>query len=63
MRRVLAQSTARSSSPLASLTWSPTSTPASDATGDGPEYRYGGAVILSRRLSSGGQAMKASRDE
>src|SRR5918994_6272164 len=61
IRRVLDQSTARRSSPLASLTWSPTSTLASEATGDGPEYRYGGAVTLSRRLSSDGQATKASR--
>jgi len=45
------------------LTWSPTSTLAREATGDGPEYRYGGAVTLRSRLSSGGQAMKASNDE
>jgi hypothetical protein len=38
-RRVLAQRTARSSSPLVSETWSPTSTLAREATGEGPEYR------------------------
>jgi len=63
IRRVLAHRIARRSSPLVSLTWSPTSTLARDATGDGPEYRYGGAVILMSRLSSGGQATKASSDE
>ena len=36
---------------------------ASEAIGDGPEYRYGGAVILSSRLTGDGQAMKASSDE
>ena len=36
---------------------------ASDATGDGPEYRYGGAAILRAVFSSVGHAMNASRDE
>jgi hypothetical protein len=36
---------------------------ASDATGDGPEYRYGRAAILSSRLTGVGQAMKASSEE
>ena len=46
-----------------SLTSKPASTVASEATGDGPEYRYGGAATLSRSLTSVGQAMKASSDE
>ena len=46
-----------------SLTSKPASTVASEATGDGPEYRYGGAATLSRFLSSVGQAMNASSDE
>ena len=53
----------RSASPRRSLTSKPASTVASDATGDGPEYRYGGAATLSRSLTSVGQAMKASSDE
>ena len=36
---------------------------ASEATGDGPEYRYGGAATLSICLTSVGQAMNASSDE
>ena len=54
---------ARSSSPRLALTCSPSSVLASEAIGDGPEYRYGGAVILSSRLTGDGQAMKASSDE
>ena len=34
-----------------SLTSKPASTVASDATGDGPEYRYGGAAVFSISLS------------
>ena len=41
----------------------PTSVVASDATGDGPEYRYGGAAVFSNRFSSGGQARNAASDE
>jgi hypothetical protein len=37
IRWVLAHRTVRRSSPLSSLTWSPTRALASDATGDGPE--------------------------
>ena len=54
---------ARSSSPRLALTFSPSSVLASEAIGDGPEYRYGGAVILSSRLTGDGQAMKVSSDE
>jgi hypothetical protein len=36
---------------------------ASEATGDGPEYRYGGAATLSSSLTSVGQATNASSDE
>ena len=53
----------RSWSPRSSLTRRPSSTVASEATGDGPEYRYGGAAVLSTCLSGVGQAMKASSDE
>ena len=53
----------RSASPRRSLTSKPASTVASDATGDGPEYRYGGAATLSSCLTSVGQAMNASSDE
>ena len=53
----------RSASPRRSLTSRPASTVASDATGDGPEYRYGGAATFSRCLTSVGQAMNASSDE
>ena len=31
--------------------------------GDGPEYRYGGAAVFSRRLRWVGQATNAARDE
>src|SRR6266545_5903850 len=62
-RRVLAYRMARSSSPRMSLICRPTSALASDAIGDGPEYRYGGAVTLSSCLSAVGQAMKASSEE
>ena len=51
------------SSPRFSFTSKPDSTVASDATGDGPEYRYGEAAVLSSRFSSFGQAMKAASDE
>ncbi len=36
---------------------------ASDATGEGPEYRYGGAAVFSRCFSYVGQAMNAASDE
>ena len=38
-------------------------TVASDATGDGPEYRYGGAAVFRTCLSAVGHAMNASGDE
>src|SRR6266545_56468 len=60
-RRVLAYSMARSWSPRASLICRPTSALASEAIGDGPEYRYGGAATLSSRFSAVGQPMKASQ--
>jgi hypothetical protein len=63
MRRVPAWIRARSSSPRASFTCSPTSALASEAIGDGPEYRYGGAATFSIRLRSDGHATKASSDE
>ena len=50
-------------SPRRSLTSKPASTVASDATGEGPEYRYGGAATFSSCLTSVGQAMNASSDE
>ena len=62
-RAVSACSRARSASPRCSLTSKPASTVASDATGDGPEYRYGDAATLSICLTSVGQAMNASSDE
>jgi hypothetical protein len=60
---VLRQRSARIASPRVSLTSRPASVVASDATGDGPESRYGGAAVLSRRFSSGGHARKAAREE
>ncbi len=63
MRFVIRCRSARSASPRLSLTSKPARTVASEATGDGPEYRYGGAATLSRSLTSVGQAMKASSDE
>src|ERR1041384_1255551 len=60
---VLRQSEARTASPLRSLTSRPASTVASEAVGDGPEYRYGGAAVFNRRFSSGGQVRKAASDE
>ena len=58
-----AWSTLRSSSPRRSLTLKPSRTLASEATGDGPEYRYGGAATFSRSFTSVGQAMKANSEE
>ena len=62
-RALCFQMTARSASPRCSLTSNPLRTVASDATGEGPEYRYGGAATLSSSLTSVGQAMNASSDE
>ena len=62
-RAVLPWMSARSASPRLRLTSSPASTVAIDATGDGPEYRYGGASSLIAFFSLVGSAMKASRDE
>ena len=36
---------------------------ASEATGDGPEYRYGGASTFRTSFSLVGRARKASSDE
>ena len=49
--------------PDCSLTSSPVSTVASDAIGEGPEYRYGGAAVFSRRFNSGGHVRKAASEE
>src|SRR4029077_13465206 len=62
-RSVLRQRSARIESPRSSLTARPESVVASDATGEGPEYRYGGAAVFSNRFSSGGQARNAASDE
>ena len=62
-RSVCRHSVARRASPRASFTSKPASTVASDATGEGPEYRYGGAATLSRSFTSVGHAMNASSDE
>ena len=62
-RAVRSNNRLRSSSPRRSLTSSPASTVASDATGEGPEYRYGGAATLSICLTSVGHAMNASSEE
>src|SRR5215213_6207775 len=53
MRLVLAQRTARSSSPLASLTPSPTSTLASEATGEGARVQVRGGRDLEQALELG----------
>src|SRR5919197_984139 len=60
---VLRHSEARIFSPRSSFTCRPARVVASEATGEGPEYRYGGAAVLSSRLSSLGQATKAAREE
>src|SRR5262249_61879284 len=60
-RPVRRQSSARMASPRRSLTSKPARTVASEATGDGPEYRYGGAGALGRALSSGGRGGEARR--
>src|SRR3954468_144496 len=54
---------ARISSPRRSFTSSPARTVASDAIGEGPEYRYGGAAVFSSRFSSGGHVRKAASEE
>ena len=54
---------ARSASPRVRLTSRPASVVASEATGEGPEYRYGGASTLSASFSREGSAMNASNDE
>src|SRR5207244_13496943 len=60
---VLRQISARMASPRLSFTSSPVMTVASDAIGDGPEYRYGGAAVFRSRFSSGGQVRNAASDE
>ena len=60
---VFRQRSARIASPRVSFTSSPASVVASEATGEGPEYRYEGAAVLSNRFSSGGQARNAAREE
>ena len=60
---VLCQRSVRIVSPRASFTSKPAITVASDATGDGPEYRYGEAAVFKSRFSSVGQAMNAASDE
>ena len=50
-------------SPRRSFTSRPARTVASDATGEGPEYRYGGAATFRKSLIDVGQAMKARSDE
>src|SRR5260370_23662480 len=62
-RRVLRWRSARMASPRHSFTARPARTVASDATGDGPEYRYGGAATFRKVLTEVWQAMKASSDE
>src|SRR5689334_5968297 len=60
---VLRYRSARTSSPRLSLTSSPAMTVASEAVGDGPEYRYGGAATLRWFLSHVGRARNAMSDE
>src|SRR4051794_39650729 len=59
-RSVSRQSSARIASPRVSLTSRPARTVASDATGDGPEYRYGGGGPLTSCLASDGEGGEAS---
>ena len=63
MRSLRCQTLARMASPRRSLTAMPTATVASEATGDGPEYRYGGASTLSASFRRVGKAMNAINDE
>src|SRR5690348_8195045 len=60
---VLRYRSARIASPRLSFTSRPASTVASDAVGDGPEYRYGGAATLRWFFSHVGSARNASSDE
>src|ERR1700730_11596175 len=61
--RVLRWRSARMASPRRSFTSRPDRTVASDATGAGPEYRYGGAATFRKFLIGVGQAMNARSDE
>src|SRR3954453_5283484 len=54
---------ARIASPRLALTLIPASTVASDAVGDGPEYRYGAAETLRWLFSQVGRARNAISDE
>src|SRR5256885_17261197 len=58
---VLRQRSARIASPRRSFTSSPTSAVASDATGDGPEYKYGGGGGFSCGLRCGGGGRETRR--
>src|SRR5919202_1597162 len=60
---VLRYRSARMASPRMSLTSRPASTVASDAVGDGPEYRYGGAATLRWFFIQVGSARNAISDE
>src|SRR4051794_41936185 len=63
IRAVMAWRWPRRASPRRSLTSKPARTVASDATGDGPEYRYGGGGALHRALTSLGGGGDAPRHE
>src|SRR5437899_4000443 len=56
-------SRARNASPRLAFTSNPASTLASEATGDGPEYRYGGAATFMRSFNAVGSATNASSEE
>src|SRR5919198_1176588 len=62
-RLVLRYISARYRSPRRSFTSSPASVVASEAIGDGPEYRYGGAATLSTFFKRVGSARNDSSDE
>jgi DNA-binding NarL/FixJ family response regulator len=60
MRRAPAWIRARSWSPRVALTWRPTRALASEAIGDGPEYRYGGAVLSAYQTDESAAAVRAA---
>src|SRR4051794_41969404 len=63
IRAVMAWRWPRRASPRRSLTSKPARTVARDATGDGPEHRYGGGADLGRSLAPVGRGADARTDE
>ena len=62
-RCVMRYSSPRTAFPRVRFTCRPDKAVARDATGDGPEYRYGGASTFSASFIAVGSAMNASNEE